>query len=253
MQAVIRSAQLRIYLPQRRVGEFAPHTRAPRAVVRVSEEFVWEGPTADDAYSAEWDGKTYVCPRYTRLRMLEGVLAHRNDFPASMLTSELAVRRAAQELDRIRTSAPAARSHIMSSPWHVPLRWFALFEPASRELLTTDDGPTIRYRTSLEEAVRRISHAIEVLEEAGFDESVVDDAQQLESWLLEFPDGAMVELHYHTVARLFADGDLAFDESCAEVNRSLEALERLDYEAAGLAYAEVASRWAPAQALAYVN
>lgn len=253
MRSVIRSAQLRIYLPPRRVGEYAPHTRALRAVVRVSEEFVWEGPTADDAYTAEWRNGTYVCPRYTRLRMLEGVLAHRHDFPASVLASELAVRRAAQELDRIRMSAPAARSYIMSSPWHVPLRWFALFEPDSRELVTTADGPTIRHRSGLDDAVRRIAHAIDVLEEAGFDEAVVEDAQELQAWLQEFPEDAMVELHYHSVARMFSDGDLAFDESCAEVNRSLEALERLDYEDAGRAYAEVASRWAPAQALSYVN
>ena len=48
-------------------------------------------------------------------------------------------------------------------------------------------------------------------------------------------------------------GTLVLDESAAEVARSLEALKTYDYEEAGMAYAEVASRWAPAQALAYVN
>ncbi len=250
---MIRSAQLRIYLPKHRVDKFPPHSDPARAVVRVSDEFVWEGSTVDDAYTAEWGGETYVCPRYTRLRMLEGVVAHRNDYPGSLLTSELAVRRAAQEIDRIRTTAPAARSYIASAPWHVPLRWFALFDPESRELITADDGPTIRYRTALSDALTRIAHAVEVLEEAGFDEAVVEDAVELQRWLEEFSSSAMVELHYHSVARLFSDGDLAFDESCGDVTRSLAALERLDYEEAGRAYAAVASRWAPAQALSYVN
>ena len=214
---------------------------------------MWEGPTADDAYTTEWDGEIYVCPRYPRLRMLEGVLSHRDDFPGSPLASELAVRRAAAELDQIQSNAPAARSYIMTSPWFVPLRWFALFAPSSRELLSTDDGPTIRYRTSMSDARGRIEHAVEVLEHAGFDESVVADAEELGDWLDAFPDIAMVELHYHTAARLFSDGDLVLDESCADVNRSLDALERLDYEEAGRAYAEVASRWAFAQALTYVN
>lgn len=253
MPAVIRTAQLRAYVPKARVGAFPPHRDPGRAIVRVSDEFVWEGPTADDAFTAEWEGVTYVCPRYPRLRMLEGVLAHRDDHPGSMLTSELAVRSAAREIDRIRATTPAARSYIVSAAWHVPLRWFALFDPDSRELLTVDDAPTIRYRTAHREALARIEHAIAVLDEAGFDESVVEDASELERWLRGFPDEAMIELHYHSVAGLFSDGDLALDESCAEVHRSLDALERFDYEEAGRAYADVAGRWAHAQALSYVN
>jgi hypothetical protein len=253
MRRVIRSAQLRVYVPKQRVGAFPPHLDRARAVVRVSDEFVWEGPTSDDAYATTWDGIAYVCPRYPRLRMLEGVVAHRDAHPGSLLTSELAARRAAQEIDRIRASAPTARSYILTAPWHVPLRWFALFDPGARELLTTDAGPTIRYRNTLRDAIERIARAVEILEEAGFDEAVVEEAQDLERWLDGFSSLAMIELHYHSVARLFSDGDLAFDESCADVARSLAALERLDYEEAGRAYAEVAGRWAPAQALIYVN
>lgn len=221
--------------------------------MRVSDEFVWEGPTTDDAYTTEWNGVTFVCPRYTRLRMLEGVLAHRDDHPGTLLASELAVRRAAQEIDRIRAAVPSARSYIMTAPWHVPLRWFALFDPESRELLTTEAGATIRYRTDMSDALARIARAIGILDEAGFDVGVVEDAQEVEEWLAEFDPLGMVELHYHTVAGLFSDGELAMDESCADVHRSLDALERFDYEAAGRAYADVAGRWAAAQALTYVN
>lgn len=253
MDPVIRSAQFRVYLPVERLGRFDPHRREGRAVVQVDDEFVWEEPTRDDAYTATWSGGTYVCPRYPRLRMLEGVLAFRSAHPASALMSELAVRNAAQELAQIRSDAPTARSYILTAPWHVPLRWFTAFDPAERELYETAAGTSIRYRTSTSDAITRIERAIEILDEAGFDASIVDEVQNLHRWVKEFAGDGMIELDYHTVAGLFPDAELAFDESAAEVARSLSALDRLDYDEANEAYAEVATRWAAAQALVYVN
>jgi hypothetical protein len=185
--------------------------------------------------------------------MLEGVLAFRSAHPASALMSELAVRNAAQELAQIRSDAPTARSYILTAPWHVPLRWFTAFDPAERELYETAAGTSIRYRTSTSDAITRIERAIEILDEAGFDSSIVDEVQNLHRWVKEFAGDGMIELDYHTVAGLFPDAELAFDESAAEVARSLSALDRLDYDEANEAYAEVATRWAAAQALVYVN
>jgi hypothetical protein len=253
MRVVIRTAQLRVYLPADRVGAFDPHQAPGRTVMRVTDEFVWQGSTADDAYSLEWEGVRYLCPRYTRLRMFEGLLAFRDDHPGSALASELAVRRASQELVKIRLRAPSARSYILTAPWHVPLRWFTCFDPGQRELYEGRYGASIRYRTLLSDAVPRVTRAIEILEEAGFDDDLIDEVIELERWLQDFAAVGMLELDYHSVAALFSGADLAFDESAAEVRRSLDALNRLDYEEAGLAYAEVAGRWAPTQALAYVN
>ncbi len=253
MRVMIRTAQLRVYLPADRVGVFDPHRDPSRTITRVTAEFVWQGSTADDAYALEWEGGRYLCPRFTRLRMLEGLLAFRDDHPGSALASELAVRRASQELAKIRLRAPTARSYILTAPWHVPLRWFVCFAPDQRELYEGRYGAAIRYRASLRDAVPRVTRAIEILEEAGFDDDVIDDVIELERWLQDFAAAGMLELDYHSVAALFGDAELAFDESAGDVQRSLDALNRLDYEEAGLAYAEVATRWAPAQALAYVN
>lgn len=250
---MIRTAQLRVYLPIDRTGAFDAHPASARGIVRANGEFVWAGSTRDDAYTLQRGGTTYVCPRYPRLRMLEGILSFREDHPGSALTSELAVRRAVQELARIRNDAPTARSYILTASWHVPLRWFACFAPDERELRPAGSGLSIRYRTALGDAIGRLEHAAEILDDAGFDESVVDDVIELEGWLREFSRTGVLELDYHTLADLFDEGTLAFDESAAEVQRSLDALSRLDYEAAGEAYAEVARRWAPFQALAYVN
>jgi hypothetical protein len=250
---MIRSAQLRVYMPVERVGAFASHLFPGRAVVRSSGDLVWAEPTTNDAFTVEWRGATYVCPRYPRLRMLEGIVAFWRDNPGSSVLSELAARRATQELVRIRAEVPEARSYIRSAAWHVPLRWFVAFDPSEREMYTGAHGPSIRYRTRVRAAVRRVARSIRVLDDAGFDDSVLDDVRELERWLREFAGDGMLELDYHDTARLFDGAALVLDQSAAEIGRSLDALERYDYEEAGLAYAEVAARWAPAQALSYVN
>ncbi len=250
---MINSAQLRVYLPVDRIGRFDDHRRDGRRIVRSDDQFVWEEPTRDDAYTADWNGARYACLRYPRLRMLEGLLAFRNAYPGSSLTSDGAVRDAVQELAKIRSEAPTARSYILTAPWHVPLRWFICFDPSEREIYETPTGTSLRYRTLVADAITRVESGIAVLDGAGFDAPIIDDVRDLERWVREYSEDGMLELDYHTVSMLFPDGALAFDESAGEIKQSLDALERLDYEEAGEAYAEVASRWAPAQALAYVN
>ena len=105
-----------------------------RAIMRASDHFVWSETTADDAFTVEWEGRRYVCPRYPRLRMLEGAVAFNATHPGSMLLPDLTAQRLATELDAIRAEAPDARSYILTSPWHVPLRWFVPFLPEQKEV-----------------------------------------------------------------------------------------------------------------------
>ncbi len=250
---MIRTAYLRVYLPEDRLRRFPEHARSPRQVMRVNDEFIFVESTSEDALRAEWHDAVWVCPRHPRLRMMEGLLAFRDTHPGSPFMSELAVRQALLELDKIKSDDPAARSHILTAPWHVPLRWFALFVPDERELYSSPHGPSIRYRTTVALAMDRIADAVRTLDDAGFDDTVVGDVLDLEAWISDFDEDAMVELDYHTVARHFAEADLVFDESAADVQRSLNALRDEDWDAAGEAYSDVASRWMSAQALTYVN
>jgi len=251
---VIRTAYLRIYLPAERVGPWPSHTPSARArVVRASDHFVWDEPLGDDAFTVEWRGRRYLCPRFPRLRMLEGLLAFSNAFPGLPLVPEGLVDAYAAELAELKSSSPDARSYILSSPWHVPVRWFAAFHPDDREVYESGHGPSIRYRTAVGDAVDRVLWASAVLRRAGFADPVVEQVRGLERWLAEFSVDAMVELDYAGVAAWFDADELAFDESAAEVRKSLEALERGDYEEAGEFYTTVAARWAPAQAVAFSN
>lgn len=254
MPPVIRSSYLRVYIPADRIGSFAEHVVAPETrIMRASRHFVWGEPTTEDAFRTRWNDARYICPRHPRLRMLEGVLAFSNAYPASMLIPERVVRNAARELSEMRSAFPEPRSYILTAPWHVPLRWFVPFDPDDRELYDTEGGPSVRYRTTVGLGRPRVARATGVLEEAGFDGAIVGQVRDLEQWLDGFPSDGLLELDYANVARLFSGADLALDDSVESVAASIEALAELDYERAGQAYAQAATRWAHAQALTFVN
>jgi hypothetical protein len=219
--------------------------------IRSDGRFIWNESLEEDAFSTTWNGIEYVCPRNTRLRMVEGALAFSVTYPRIPLLDEGERESFKTELAGLRLSDQ--RSHILTSPWHIPLRWFGAFSPAEREIYERTSGLGIRYRTDLGEAIDRIDWAVRVLDGAGFSDPVIDQVRDLERWLAGFPAGSMLELDYSTVADHFPDGNLTFDESALDVRESLEALERGDGEASGAAYARVAQRWASRQALTFAN
>lgn len=254
VRRMIPAAYLRVYFPEAEAASWPAHVTGPtRSVISASEQFVWGETGADDAFVAEWEGKRWVCPRRPRLRMLEGALAFSNANPGSLLLSEPTVQELVDELESLRSMAPDARSQILTSPWHVPLRWFSLFRSEEREMYNSPDGHSVRYRTPAGKAVPRVKRAVAILETAGFDDAIIDQVRELEQWLERFDAGSLVELDYGRVAGLFSGADLALDDSAELINASLSALYELDYERAGSAYGMVAERWAKAQALSYVN
>jgi len=112
---------------------------------------------------------------------------------------------------------------------------------------------SLRYRADLQTAAERVDRSTDILDRAGFDDSIIEQVRDLHRWLADFPQASMVELDYSSVSELFSAAELAFDDSAAQVRSSLEALDELDYETAGELYSAVAGRWAPVQALTYVN
>jgi hypothetical protein len=249
---MISTAYLRVYIAGDATNtEPYDQASADDRVVRSDGRFLWNESLRDDAFVTVWSGISYLCPRHTRLRMVEGVLAFSGAYPKIPLLSEEERESFKRELAGLRLID--RRSHILASPWHVPLRWFGAFSPSEREIYERRDALGIHYRTGLGEAVDRVGWAVRVLDGAGFPAPVVDQVRDLERWLAVFPAGSMLELDYATVADHFIDADLTFDESAADVRESLEALERGDGEASRTAYGRVAGRWASRQALAFAN
>jgi hypothetical protein len=249
---MISTSYLRVYVehdgiePESRAARHSPHS-----AIHSDGRFMWSESLREDAFRTTWNGIDFVCPRNAWLRMIEGALAFTATYPRIALIDEDEREAFKRELAELRGAN--RRSHILTSPWHVPLRWFGAFSPSDREIYDRPDGLGIRYRTNLGDAIDRVGWAIRVLNGAGFAEPVIDQVRDLERWLAEFPAGSMLELDYDTVAAHFSDGDLTFDESAADVRESLEALERGDGVASRTAYARVASRWAGRQALTFAN
>jgi hypothetical protein len=185
--------------------------------------------------------------------MLEGIVAFSRSEPTFPLVTDDEHGEFLEELSKLKRSSVHGRSYILSSAWHVPLRWFSAFHSSEREVYDEGGITSIRYRTSTGEAIDRVRWSSSVLDAAGFADHVVDRVNELSRWLAEFPADSMVELDYARVSTLFSEGDLVFDESALDIRESLLGLEVEDFERSGEAYQRVARRWGPAQAYTFVN
>ncbi len=250
---MIVSAFLRSYLPQASLPRYKQHSGPAVGFLRGDDHFLWREPVTDDAFSVRWGGETYVCPRHSRLRMLEGVLAFSNAFPETGLIPQPQLMDASTQLEELRSRSSSMRSYILTSPWHVPIRWFAAFLHEEREMYSHEGITSLRYRALLGDAQERVERAAQIVDGAGFDQSVVGQIRALESWLEGFPAHGMLELDYASVGEQFSAADLALDESVAETAASLLALEQGNFDEAGLFYGNVARRWGRFQSLAFVN
>ena len=255
---MIKTAQLRVYRPAEEVPEESPHPGVPLPprTRRLGAYGLLGEPMGDDALVTEWAGRRFACPRHPRLRMLEGVLALHNTsrHVGAGLVPEATARRAGAELKALQARHPEARSHILTSSWHVPVRWFVAFSPEEREVPRRPEGrPGIRYRTSIRAALERLETAVGILKEAELPDAVIEEVVELVEWLSEFPLDSMVELDYGSVADLFSPADLVMDESVAEVWNSLDALAREEWEEAGEHYGSVLTRWSSAVAVTFSN
>ena len=251
---MIKAAYLRVYEPS---DAPADDTGRPEERLReVSEYGLMSESLNDGVLVATWKDAQYVCPRFPRLRLLEGLLGFRNSYPgltAELLIPEEVAERAAAELEALQDRDPEAKSHILSSPWHVPLRWFSAFDPSERIVEERDGATALLYRTTIAQADDRLTRALVTLQNAGFQDAVIDQVQELYNWVASFDDDCLIELDYGGVAELFSDGSLALDETAADIQSSLSALEAGNLDEASDHYAKAAARWAHAQALTYMN
>ena len=252
---MIPAAHLRVYEPSVLMPGL-PTVAVSASVGLVAGRYGLVGESmAEDGYDAEWRGESYLCPRTPRLRLLQGVLAVRRSYGqlGGSVIPESVARQARRELAGLHAEHPGLRPHILTSAWHVPMRWFVPFPPHSRELI--DDGSTlsIRYRTDHISAMARLDQAIDILEASSVPEAVAAEVGELKNWVGEFGVESMLELDYAGVAGLFSKTDLLMDESAADVWSSLEALEDSDWAEAGRHYTRMVARWSVPMSVGYSN
>ncbi|MER7396752.1 hypothetical protein ABT381_14665 [Streptomyces sp. NPDC000151] len=199
-----------------------------------------------DAFIAVVDGVTCVCPWRTRLRGWQALEELPERLPAPVLDAALppVVRRqAAADYERWLEMNPDARPWIRTATWHVPVRWFVLFNDAEREYTKGDQGLVLRYRTPMVEARRRVARGLRTLRDALEEGPLIDGLVDVGRWLEEFHPRALVELDYGGLVHAVPEGQLAEDRSAAEVAEGLTALREGDGERAGAAYEKLSDRW----------
>ena len=254
---MIKSSYLRVYLPEDQIRAWDPHTPNDPPRPRRWEPYGFIGESMiEDAWITEWNGGRYVCPRRPQLRMLEGVLAlfhHLEVFGRAVIIPEDVARQADAELRKLRHREPDIRSHILTSAWHVPIRWLVPFSPEERVFSENGHHATIYYRTPLGKGIERVNRCSEVMIQAGLPDNLVTEVSNLGVWLGEFPADGLLELDYGGVAEMFDAATLVIDDSVADVWASIDALDKGNGEEAGRHYGELMSRWAPAFAVSYSN
>lgn len=201
-------------------------------------------------------GIWYVCPPRTRIRVLASLLSLRESVPpevADALVPEAEARRAARELARIRRRNPGAVPTMLQSSWHIPVRWFVLFDDLERRLVERPDGRNgLVYWTTLPEAKQRAERALEVLRDNEL-ELVADLVEDMVAWLMVFDPRSGVELDYGDISALLPLSELEEDHSARELQGALDALAEGDVDRAGDLYQLVASRWAEAKTRESLN
>jgi hypothetical protein len=226
------------------------HVRPPRPVYRERATprrvgfLVPEG--GEGAHIKLVDGTYYVCPMRTRMRVLAGLLAFREAKPfegSEAFVPDDEAKRASKELHRMRRRNPGRVACIMQSPWHVPVRWFVLFEDEERRLLERDGRHRLSYVTTARRAMRRAEKAIPGLRRTDLG-PVADLIVELHQWLSAFDPRSIVELDYGGLCDFMTWDELDDDRSARDVQEALKALSSEEFPRSAELYQSVITRWA---------
>jgi hypothetical protein len=232
----------------RRYRQVPPGPRTPYPFLEAIEE--------EHADVRREDGTLYVCPRRSHVEALASLVAPREPLgedAGEPLVSDVDARRAARELARLRRQDPMLAPSIAQSAWHVPVRWFILFEDTERRLQELGPGEwVIRYWAPIRTATDRANRAASLLRRAGM-HPVSRLVRDLHDWLSSFDHRSAVELDYGEVAGMFTWDELDDDHSVASVRAAVDALAADGPEAASELYRSVAARWAETRSRETLN
>ena len=193
------------------------------------------------------DGRTYVSPWRMRMRVLAAGLAFRETRPIELserFLSKKDAKRVARELRRLRRRDPLAVAFCHQSPWHVPIRWFALFADEERWLGEDEHGQLrLRYRTTARKALRRAGQTIPLLRRSDLG-PIGDLLMDLHEWIALFDVRSLVELDYGGLCDFLTWDELDDDRSVRDLGLALEALARHEFPRSAEIYQGVLSHWA---------
>ena len=204
---------------------------------------------ADGAHVIEIDGRKYVAPWSTTTRCWAALEDFKSSLPTSVINFFLP--KAVEEA--INSTTPLVEdkvSHIITSTWSIPPRWFSLFEPSERLQGEDIDGFYTILRTAISKAKQRCHFAHQAVLNAFGQGPIELEIADLLSWLSLFSEESIVECDYGGLASylnrsLTEQGQpgLEADTSVEDVARSLAGLAAGDGALAGQGYERLVTRW----------
>ena len=209
----------------------------------------------DGAHFLAVDNKRYVSPWSTVIRNYNAFDDFTNSLP-SRIVNYFIPTVVSDSMQNILQSIEDKVSHILSSTWSIPPRWFALFSPEERIRGVDENGHFSILRTSLSNAKVRCTFTHQAVKSAFGEGMVEGEIAELLAWLEIFDRQSIVELDYGGLATflhnsLLSNGEfgLEADSSVEDVSSSIAGLASGDGALAGKGYERLVTRWRRVAAL----
>jgi hypothetical protein len=209
----------------------------------------------DGAHVLDHEGKRYIAPWSTAARCWAAFDDFKYTLPPSVIkffipqTIEDSIN---SSIDMVEDKV----SHILTSTWSIPPRWFALFSPDERLRGVNEDGHFTISRTAISNAKSRCTFTHQAVLGAFGEGAVEGEVAELLAWLEIFDPKSIVELDYGGLAtylnkQLIESGDVGLDAdtSIEDVTSSIAGLASGDGALAGRGYERLVSRWRRVSAL----
>ena len=202
----------------------------------------------DGVHFLEFGGKRYIAPWSTTIRCWAAIDDFKSSLPSSLIPFFIP-----QKLEEsIKLSGEIIEdkvSHIITSTWSIPPRWFALFSPEDRLRGSNRDGAFTILRTTIASAKQRATFTHQSVLDAFGAGPIEVEIMDLIKWLEIFDSKSIVELDYGGLAnylnnRLIINGEggLDADTSVEDVASSIAGLASGDSALASRGYERLVSR-----------
>ncbi|MFM8999187.1 MAG: hypothetical protein ACKOKE_03810 [Actinomycetota bacterium] len=131
-------------------------------------------------------------------------------------------------------------SHVMTSAWGIPARWFALFADDERRFSASPLSLT--YATTARKALERLERAIPILRGADL-APAAEPLVDLYRWIAGVHPRAIVRLDYGGLCDVLRWDELDGDRSARDLWASIDALAMGEGQRSAELYASVAGRF----------
>jgi hypothetical protein len=209
----------------------------------------------DGAHFLKIDNKKYISPWSSAIRNYNAFDDFSNLLPSSVIKYFIP-KIVNDSMQKTLQSIEDKVSHILSSTWSIPPRWFALFSPEERIRGVDDNGHFSILRTSISNAKGRCTFTHQAVKSAFGEGMVEGEIAELLAWLEIFDRQSIVELDYgglatflHNALLLNGESGLEADSSIEDVNSSIAGLASGDGALAGKGYERLVTRWRRVAAL----